>query len=383
MKPYKVVSSCLALILGVLLVTGCDSDDAILRVPVDIEEPQITISSPDSGSSVSGAIDVIVYATDNDYVSRVAFEVYSENQFVEIGEDQTPDSSEFSVLWNTLAFTNGDHDVRVTAYDQAGNYAQATINVIVENEGWEPADPPVNPAPGDVWIAYLGDDQVPLEMIFIKEGEFAMGCQVEEQDSNADEIPRHRVTFLAGFWIGRYEVTQAQWVAVMDYNPALHPGLNHPVEQVSWEAIQEFETELGNVFRLPSESEWEYACRAGTSTRFYWGDDGRYEEIDEYGVYGGNNPNGTAEVGTKRPNNWGLFDMSGNVWEWCEDWYHEDYIDAPDNGNAWLEPDHTRRVRRGGGWYYDAGICRSANRDQYVPSHRDNGMGFRVVMSLN
>ena len=224
-------------------------------------------------------------------------------------------------------------------------------------------------------------DDVSITMVWIPPGEFMMGAQEDEQDSEENEDPRHRVTLDYGFWMGKYEVTQAQWEAVTGSNPSYCDGENRPVEMVSWDNIHEdFLSQIDDDFRLPSEAEWEYACRAGTETRFYWGDDPDYEEIDDYAVYCDNDDGGTAEVGTKRPNAFGLYDMSGNLYEWCEDWYHDSYEGAPDDGSPWLDnPVGSFRVPRGGSWYYNAGYCRSANRYNNDPSARCLFLGFRLA----
>ncbi len=221
-------------------------------------------------------------------------------------------------------------------------------------------------------------DDVTITMVFIPVGEFEMGSPDDEDDRVDDEGPVHGVSFESSFWLGKYEVTQGQWEAVMNDNPSWYNGVNRPVENVSWDEVQEFESALDGAFRLPSESEWEYACRAGTTTRFYWGADG----IDRYAVYISNHPyvNGnTAEVGTKLPNAWGLYDMSGNVLEWCEDWYHNSYNNAPDDGSAWISPSVGGRVIRGGSWGSVAGYCRSAKRRDFAQSAPYNYIGFRLA----
>ncbi len=167
----------------------------------------------------------------------------------------------------------------------------------------------------------------------------------------------------------------------MGGNPSYYDGANRPVEQASWNDIQRFEEELDDAFRLPSESEWEYACRAETDTRFYWGNDPDYTEINEYAWYDGNSNGQTHDVGQKHPNAWGLHDIAGNVWEWCEDWYHsDDYNNAPDDGSAW-EGGGKWRIRRGGSFndHDPASYCRSANRSYDLPEDGGSESGFRLV----
>ena len=236
--------------------------------------------------------------------------------------------------------------------------------------------------PGEECTFPLGNSGESIVMCWIPSGSFEMGSPAGEQDRDGDEEPVHRVTFTEGFWLGKYELTQVQWEAVMGNNPSSYEGVNRPVERVSWTDIQGFESALGNAFRLPSESEWESACRGGTTTRFYWGEDPNETEIGNYAVYGDNDPGGTANVGTKQPNAWGLYDMSGNVWEWCEDWYHSDYTNAPNDGSAWISPSGSFRVSRGGGWNGLAQYCRSALRNNNDPSSRYYYLGFRLVRSL-
>ncbi len=234
-----------------------------------------------------------------------------------------------------------------------------------------------------------------ITFCWIPPGSFLMGRYPGEQDSYSSEDPQHEVTFAQGFWMSKYEITQGQWQTIMGSNPALGYGVgdNYPVYNVSWNDIRGTNGFLdklnaahpGHGFRLPSEAEWEYACRAGTTTRFYWGDDPGYTVINDYAwSYYNNTHYGTKEVGLKLPNAWGLHDMSGNVWEWCEDDWHDTYTGAPVNGSAWVaSPRSTYRVLRGGSWngvsYY--GNLRSAYRDGYNPvSWYVNLHGFRVVL---
>ena len=233
---------------------------------------------------------------------------------------------------------------------------------------------------------------VPLDMVWIPSGTFMMGRYSGEQDSHASEDPQHLVTVSSGFWMGKYEVTQAQWKAVMNgANPSYFQGAhagnvntdNHPVESVSWNDIQTFITALNTLtdktFRLPSEAEWEYACRAGKTTRFYWGDDLSNMDIGNYAWYGSNIGGMTHPVGEKTANNFGLYDMSGNVWEWCQDWSHDHYTGAPTDGSAWESPTGLYRVIRGGNWGNNDGAdCRSARRANFDPWYGYTGLGFRL-----
>lgn len=200
-------------------------------------------------------------------------------------------------------------------------------------------------------------------------------------NGDANEKPVHRVTISNSFYIGKYEVTQAQWQAVMRTNPSYFKdcGGNCPVEQVSWEDAQDFINKLneandGFKYRLPTEAEWEYACRAGTTGDYYAAD------VDDTGWYFDNAGKKTRAVGGKQPNAFGLYDMSGNVWEWCRDWYHANYNGAPTDGSAWLSGgEQQHRVLRGGSWGVYATSLRSASRVDNAPVFHNSARGFRVV----
>ncbi len=209
-----------------------------------------------------------------------------------------------------------------------------------------------------------------IEMVSIPAGEFQMGG-----DKYAFEKPVHRVVISEPFYMGKYEVTQAQWESVMGNNPSYFKGQDLPVEQVSWNDCQEFIRKLnaqgdGYIYRLPTEAEWEYACRAGT-TGDYAGN------LDAMGWYKDNSGSKTHPVGQKQANSWGLYDMHGNVWEWCQDWegaYPSKSVTdptGPSSGSA--------RVLRGGSWYDTAAACRSAYRFNYWPGDRYYSLGFRLV----
>jgi len=210
----------------------------------------------------------------------------------------------------------------------------------------------------------------------IPKGNFTMG----DEKGYGNEKPVHEVIISNSFEMGKYEVTQKQWRAVMITNPSYFKGEDLPVEQVSWDDVQEFIKEVNKrsdkyMYRLPTEAEWEYACRAGST-----GDYAGTGNLDDMGWYGANFGSTTHVVGKKQPNLWGLYDMHGNVWEWCSDWYGSypsgTVIDpiGPPSGSA--------RVYRGGSWYNDATICRSANRNSYAPGRRYDAVGFRLLRTL-
>lgn len=246
-------------------------------------------------------------------------------------------------------------------------------------------------------LSGLPPDAKPLEMVLIPAGSFLMGSPddvIAERskenrfDGYERESPQHRVTISQPFYMGKYPITQAQWEAVMGNNPSHFKGTNLPVETVSWNDSQTFIRKLNEMgqglFRLPSEAEWEYACRAGTTTNFYWGDDPGYSHIKDYAWFKGNSDKKIHEVGLKKPNTWRLYDMSGNVWELCEDEWYDDYTDALPKGEALLSNDDhntTYRVIRGGCWDFVPWYCLSAYRIMVNPGLRNGIIGFRIVSS--
>ena len=230
-------------------------------------------------------------------------------------------------------------------------------------------------------------------MAAIPGGTFMMGSPENEAGSSDNESPQHQVT-VPSFFMGKYPVTQAQYQAIMATNPSRFKGSNHPVQGVSWNNAVAFCEKLsqrvGKNYRLPSEAEWEYACRAGTTTPFHFGetittDLANYNGNYTYGqglkgVY----RKGTREVGSfGLANNFGLYDMHGNLWDWCQDNWHSNYEGAPTDGTAWLdiEKNTNQRLLRGGSWDYGPGNCRSACRfNSYFVDYYGH-IGFRVVCS--
>jgi formylglycine-generating enzyme required for sulfatase activity len=224
-----------------------------------------------------------------------------------------------------------------------------------------------------------------IKLVLIPAGTFTMGSSDDEADRGADESPQTRVTLTEDFYLGATDVTQGQYESVMDANPSdfKSAGRDAPVEEVSWDDATAFCQKLtereraagrlpdGHVFKLPTEAQWEYACRAGT-TGAYATDPAKSSWFDR------NSGGTTHQVGAKQPNHWGLYDMTGNVYQWCADWYTNRYpggevtdLTGPDSGSV--------HVLRGGGWYYDKTYCRSAYRD-FDPGYRANFIGFRVAL---
>ncbi|MBL1200369.1 MAG: SUMF1/EgtB/PvdO family nonheme iron enzyme [Nostoc sp. GBBB01] len=226
-----------------------------------------------------------------------------------------------------------------------------------------------------------------LEMVQIPGGTFMMGYS--EKEVPPQEISQHEVT-VRGFFMGKYEVTQAQYQAIMGTNPSKFKGEKRPVESVSWDDAVEFCKRLskktGKTYRLPSEAEWEYACRAGTTTPFYFGETITTDLVNYKGNFPyGSAPEGeyrqqTTDVGKFPPNSFGLYDMHGNVWEWCQDVYNSNYQGAPTDGSAWLTgTNNNDKVLRGGSWSYVAPTNRSDVRNSFLREYRLDVVGFRLV----
>jgi formylglycine-generating enzyme required for sulfatase activity len=243
----------------------------------------------------------------------------------------------------------------------------------------------------------------PTNLVFIPPGTFRMGSPTNEVGRSDNEGPQTAVTISRGFWMGKYLVTQGDYLSLMGSNPSffktndnafkpISPDLTRPVEEVSWFDATDYCARLtqqeraagriptNSVYRLPTEAEWEYACRGWTSTRFSYGDDPGYTDLTEYAWYLDNSSIMTHPVGQKLPNPWGLCDMHGNVWEWCQDWY------GPYPGGIALDPQGppmgSTRMIRGGSWNWGVGLVfRSADRDSFGPDGAGSVIGFRVVLA--
>ncbi|MEO5340484.1 MAG: formylglycine-generating enzyme family protein [Magnetococcus sp. MYC-9] len=238
----------------------------------------------------------------------------------------------------------------------------------------------VDAPPTDATSSFKDDHGI--EFVWIAPGRFMMGTSFAA-DVNDDEMPRHPVTISQGFYLGKYEVTQAQWQAVMENDPSEFKGADRPVENVSWEEVQSFIGKLNDKagarrYRLPTEAEWEYAARAGTETTRYWGDgDG---EMEQYAWFAGNSGKKSRPVGQLKPNGWGLHDMLGNVWEWCQDWYGKKVYAEQAVADPQGPSEGAGRVLRGGGWNGYASHIRAAYRFELNPGHRRRNLGFRLRM---
>ncbi len=233
----------------------------------------------------------------------------------------------------------------------------------------------------------------PTNLVFIPGGTFRMGSPTNEVDRSTNEGPQTVVTLTKGFFLGQYLVTQRDYLAVVGNNPShFATDTNGPVDNVRWidatnycairtrqEAAAGF-IPPGTRYRLPTEAEWEYACRALTSTRFYYGDDPGYTNLVNYAWYSADSGSTTHPVGLKLPNQWGLYDMAGNVREWCDDWF------GPYPGGSTTDPQGadsgTERVLRGGSWFMAAASCRSAQRFGADPAGSNTDIGFRVVLAV-
>ena len=262
-----------------------------------------------------------------------------------------------------------------------------------DSQGFRVALTPVSVESKDMTIPLTED--VSLDMIWIEPGTFVMGSP-EDELSRLDNEILHEVTLTKGYWMGKYEVTQTQYEVIMGTNPSWNHGANNPVEQVSWDDAKTFcaklttiEKEAGRLpegyeYNLPTEAQWEYACRAGTTTALNNGKNlsnkAQCPEMDEVGWYAYNGDQ-THPVGQKPANAWGLYDMHGNAWEWCLDWYDSGYYAISPKTDPMGPDTGSQRIHRGGSWYDGAESCRSANRAHIAPGYQGATLGFRVALT--
>ena len=265
---------------------------------------------------------------------------------------------------------------RLDNFPQTRSFALYVPRAVPPSPSPKPTPPGPKPEAGKTLEKSIG-----MKLLLIPAGEFQMGSPESDADAYEDEKPQHLVRITQPFYLGVTEVTQEQYERVMGTNPSNFKGSQLPVEMVSWEEAVEFCRKLsakeGRPYRLPTEAEWEYACRAGSRTKWSFGDDA--SSLGEYAWYTSNLGSTTHPVGEKKPNAWGLYDMHGNVYEWCSDW-HGEYastaVSDPSGATA-----GSSRVYRGGSWGSVPGSCRSATRSYGTPGSRYASLGFRVASS--
>lgn len=232
------------------------------------------------------------------------------------------------------------------------------------------------------------NDSTSIPFVLIPAGSFLMGSSETEADRQKDEGPVVQVEISESFFLGQYEITQAQWLAVMGSNPSIFKDQtnygDYPVDMISWNDCQAFIDSLNSFgmgrYRMPTEAEWEYSARAGTNTRFHWGDDEGYKEIYQYAWFNPNSMARSMPVGIKEPNQWNLYDMIGNMWEWCSDWkgaYENADSIAYDPGGPEMGEE---KIFRGGSWFNPPNVCRTANRNAHEPETGYSNIGLRLVL---
>ena len=260
----------------------------------------------------------------------------------------------------------------------------ADVSTTVSTVSVSPVQVPAVPSNtiSDDAITIPVKDGICIEMVKVEGGTFMMGATSEMKNPNSNEKPVHQVTLTNDYYMGKYEVTQALWQAVMGSNPSEYKGDNLPVETVSWNDCQKFISKLnsltGRMFRLPTEAEWEYAARGGKESRGY-----QYSgssNISDVAWYDENSGSKTHPVGTKQANELGIYDMTGNVWEWCSDWYSS--YSSSSQTNPTGSDSGSARVSRGGGWNCNASYCRLSVRFYYTPDFRLDILGLRLALSV-
>ncbi len=230
-------------------------------------------------------------------------------------------------------------------------------------------------------------NSVDMQFIQVPAGTFFMGSQKDAEGSSKEQ-PRHQVRITRPFYLGKYEVTQRQWLAVMgEMHPSNFPSLDHPVDEVSWNDVQTFIQKLNEIekehsYRLPTEAEWEYAARAGSEGAYCFGNDSENTQLRQYAWYELNSDKKSHPVGTLQANTWGFYDMHGNVSEWVQDFYDKSYYSRSPAENPEGPSTGRKKVVRGGSWINQAYSCRSAFRGYFSADYTDSDFGFRVVKTI-
>ena len=312
-------------------------------------------------------------------------------------------SEKFKTFTNTFTVHRGEQELVRVALEPKAEIKGSTRQQLPAGEGTAPQPPTT--VDGAMERKLDGTLTNSINMLFklIPAGEFDMGSTREEVERLLaaakqrnepqwyierlpGEAPQHRVRITKLFHLGVHEVTQEQYERVRGQNPSKFMGPQQPVETVSWDDAVKFcdvlsalpeEKAAGRTYRLPTEAEWEYACRAGSTARYSYGDDAA--GLGDHAWFGDNSSGTTHSVGEKQPNAWGLYDMQGNVWEWCADWYDGNYYGASPRDDPTGPATGSLRVCWGGSWYFSASCCQSAFRHWTQPSYRDCNLGFRVA----
>ena len=289
-------------------------------------------------------------------------------KFADYGVESVEKNRTYVLVLNQMGMSSNPADVSTTA---------STVSV-------SPVQVPAVPSNtiSDDVITIPVKDGICIEMVKVEGGTFMMGATSEMKNPNSNEKPVHQVTLTNDYYMGKYEVTQALWQAVMGSNPSEYKGDNLPVETVSWNDCQKFISKLnsltGRMFRLPTEAEWEYAARGGKESRGY-----QYSgssNISDVAWYDENSGSKTHPVGTKQANELGIYDMTGNVWEWCSDWYSS--YSSSSQTNPTGSDSGSARVSRGGGWNCNASYCRLSVRFYYTPpDFLGYNLGLRLALS--
>ena len=289
-------------------------------------------------------------------------------KFADYGVESVEKNRTYVLVLNQMGMSSNPADVSTTA---------STVSV-------SPVQVPAVPSNtiSDDVITIPVKDGICIEMVKVEAGTFMMGATSEMKNPYDDEKPVHQVTLTNDYYMGKYEVTQALWQVVMGKNPSYFKGDNLPVNYVRWKDCQRFISKLnsmtGRKFRLPTEAEWEYAARGGKKSRGY-----QYSgssNISDVAWYDGNSGDKTHPVGTKQANELGIYDMTGNVWEWCSDWYSS--YSSSSQTNPTGSDSGSARVSRGGGWNCNASYCRLSVRFYYTPDFRLDILGLRLALSV-
>ena len=351
----------LFIIAAIMLLFGCNKDRDLNELKFEITNEEWTITETTATLTAD-------YSWSGEIVS-IAMEVSEDGEFA------NANSFEATVSGNSLTVTATGLKAGTTYYyrmrlNMEDGKVESETKTFVTNNPNDPNNPNTFTVNGVIF-----------EMVYVEGGSFDMGATTEQGgDANSDEYPVHSVT-LSEYYIGRCEVTQELWEAVMGSNPSCFIGAQKPVERVSWYECQEFVSRLnsltGRTFRLPTEAEWEYAARGGKKSSHYkYSGSGNIGNVAWYKDNSGSSS--THPVGTKSPNELGIYDMSGNVWEWCSDRYGDYSAGAQTNPQG--PSSGSFRVLRGGSWYNSARRCRVSNRGFNDPGFSDIGYGLRLVL---